>query len=336
MALVTAGVVTWHQAEEYLRDVPVLGEIIARTTPPSPPAWPLTGVPVDAVADRPALAVKIENSAAARPQTGLNAADVVWEQVVEGGITRFVAVYHSTLPPEIGPVRSIRPMDPAIAAPLGGLLAFSGGVPPYVAAAEAAGLQVIRQDSGAAGFSRTATRAAPHNVHAAPQTLVDQADAAHRTPPGAQFDHPAAGEQPTAVAAGQPATTLELTLSGVSSPGWAWSDAEGRWLRSEGSAPALEADGRRIGATNVVVLRVDVVATDARDPAGNPVPETILTGTGEALVASGGHTVEATWSKRGIGDRVTLTGADGAPVTLAPGTTWVELVPTGTGSVASA
>src|SRR3954447_25443220 len=100
-----------------------------------PHAWPLTGVPVDAVPSRPALAVKIENSIDARPQTGLNAADIVWEEVVEGGITRFVAVYHSTLPEEIGPVRSVRPMDPAVAAPLHGLLAFSGGVQAYVDAA---------------------------------------------------------------------------------------------------------------------------------------------------------------------------------------------------------
>ncbi len=208
--------------------------------------------------------MKIENSVDARPQTGLDAADMVWEQVVEGGITRFVAVYHSDLPPEIGPVRSVRPMDPAIAAPLGGLLAFSGGVQAYVTAAQDAELQALSQDSWADGFHRTATRAAPHNVYAVPQTLVDQADAAHRAAPSAQFDHSPAGEQPTAVAAGQPATTLELALSGVSHLRWTWSAADGRWLRSEGSTPAVESDGRRIGATNVVVLRVDVVATESR------------------------------------------------------------------------
>jgi DUF3048 family protein len=130
------------------------------------PAWPLTGVPADPIADRPALAVKIENSVDARPQTGLTAADMVREQVVEGGITRFVAVYHSDLPPEIGPVRSIRPMDTAIAAPLGGLLTFSGGVQTYVTVVQDAGLQVLSQDSRADGFHRMTTRAAPHNVYA--------------------------------------------------------------------------------------------------------------------------------------------------------------------------
>jgi Protein of unknown function (DUF3048) N-terminal domain/Protein of unknown function (DUF3048) C-terminal domain len=331
VVLVTAGAVAWQVAQPRLSALMALGP----TTPPSPPAWPLTGVPVDAVADRPALAVKIENSVDTRPQTGLGAADLVWEQVVEGGITRFVAVYHSNLPPEIGPVRSIRPMDPAIAAPLHGLLAFSGGVPTYVTAARSAGLQVLSQDSGAEGFRRTTTRRAPHNVYAVPQTLVAQADAAHGAPPAAPFDHPAAGRQPTAVAVGKPASTLALTLSGVAHPRWTWNAAEGRWLRAEGSTPAVEAGGRRIGVTNVVVLRVDVVTTNARDPAGNPVPETILTGRGQALVASGGHTVAASWSKPGTGDRVTLTGADGAPVTLAPGTTWVELVPNRTGAVAT-
>src|SRR3712207_2219090 len=107
-------------------------------------------------------------------------------------------------------------MDPAIAAPLGGLLAFSGGVPTYVTAAQDAGLQALSQDYGADGFHRTTTRTAPHNVYAVPQTLVDQADAAHRASPGAQFDHPAAGEEPTAVAGGQPTTTLDLTMSRVS------------------------------------------------------------------------------------------------------------------------
>ena len=102
--------------------------------PPPPPTfpWPLTGVETTDIVQRPALAVKIENSSESRPQSGLNSADLVWEEVVEGGITRFVAVYHSTLPPEIGPIRSVRPMDAGIAAPLGGLFAFAGGQPDFV------------------------------------------------------------------------------------------------------------------------------------------------------------------------------------------------------------
>ena len=98
--------------------------------------------------------------------------------------------------------------------------------------------------------------------------------------------------------------------------------------------PARAASGARLSAVNVVVLRVDLVDSGARDVGGNPVPETRLVGTGEALVATGGRTVAATWRKSDVGTPVELTTADGQPVLVAPGTTWVELVPNGTGSVA--
>lgn len=296
-------------------------------------AWPLTGLPSTTSVDRPALAVKIENSAEARPQTGLNAADLVWEEVVEGGITRYVAVYQSRLPTAVGPVRSIRPMDASIAGPLRGLFAFAGGLQPYLDAASAAGLQLLSPFAGTPGFYRVADRPAPHNLYANAQTLEAQADAAHRAAPPTPFSFSGPGQQPTAVAAGSPAAVLRLTLSAVSHPQWRWNGSV--WLRSEGTTPAVTADAGQIAATNVVVLRVDVVNTAARDAAGNPVPDTILTGSGQALVATGGHAVTATWSKHGVTDPVALTGADGSPVTLAPGTTWIELVPNGTGAVAA-
>ena len=303
--------------------------------PPPPAVWPLTGVESGAVPAHPALAVKIENSIDARPQTGLGSADLVWEEVVEGGITRFVAVYHSTLPPEIGPVRSIRPMDPAIAAPLHGLIAFSGGAQGYIQALGDAGLQLVSNDAGAAGFRRITTRSAPHNVYADPQALLGQADPAHQAAPAGQFEFAAAGGQPTAVTTGTPAAAVQLTLSGVSHPRWTWNATDGRWLRAEGSTPAVGADGAPVGAANVVALRVDVVQTARKDAAGNSVPETVLVGKGDALVASGGRTVPATWSKSAVGERLTLTGADGKPVQLAPGNTWIELVPNGTGAVSA-
>jgi hypothetical protein len=301
--------------------------------PPPPVLWPLTGLESGTVAPRPALAVKIENSVDARPQTGLNDADMVWEEVVEGGITRYVAVYHSTLPAEIGPVRSVRPMDPAIAAPLRGLFAFSGGQGPFVAAVADAGMQVVSQGAGAAGYYRIDSREAPHNVYADPTALLAQADANHSAAPPAQFDMAATADQATALAAGTPTASLALTLSGLSHPTWTWNGGDGSWVRAEGTTPAVGADGAPLHATNVVVLRVDVVATSAVDPAGNPVPETMLVGSGEALVATGGKTLPVTWAKNSVTDRMVLLGPDGNPVRLAPGTTWVELVPNKGGAV---
>jgi hypothetical protein len=301
--------------------------------PPPPVLWPLTGLESGAVPAHPALAVKIENSVDARPQSGLNAADIVWEEVVEGGITRFVAVYHSSLPAEIGPVRSVRPMDPAIAAPLHGLLAFSGGQAGYVAAVADSGLQVLSFDAGNDGFYRIGSRKAPHNVYAAPLTLVGQADAEHQAAPAPQFEFVTAGSQPTALTGGTPATSLSLTLSGAGHPAWTWSAPDGKWLRAEGGTPSVDSDGTPLRAANVVVLRVDVVATGGVDPAGNPVPETLLEGTGEALVATGGATMPVTWVKNGVADPLVLRDPAGNPVRLAPGNTWVELVPNGGGAV---
>jgi hypothetical protein len=304
--------------------------------PPAPLPWPLTGVPSEDATDveRPALAVKIENSVAARPQAGLDAADLVWEEVVEGGIARYLAVYHSQLPEEVGPVRSVRPMDAAIAAPLRGLFAFSGGQPDFVDAVDAAGLQVLSNDAGADGFYRIDSRSAPHNVYADPRVLAGLADAEHRAAPPEQFDVASGGEQPTAVATGTPASVVGVTLSDESSPRWTWSDPAGAWLRSEGTIPAVQADGTRLQAVNVVVLRVDVVDTDYVDPAGNPVPETVMVDEGDALVATGGHTLEVRWSKASEDAPVILSSPSGGPVRLAPGNTWIELAPQGTGSVA--
>jgi hypothetical protein len=313
---------------------PAAGTSAAPPPPPPPVFWPLTGLESGPVADHPALAVKIENSVDARPQTGLNAADMVWEEVVEGGITRFVAVYHSTLPPQIGPIRSVRPMDPPIAAPLRGLFAFSGGQRPFVDAVAAAGLQVISQDAGGDGFYRLNTRYAPHNVYADPAAFLAQADPAHQAAPAAQFGVARPEQQPTAAVAGAPTAAVTLKLSGLSHPRWTWSAPDARWLRAEGTTPATEADGTPLRAANVVVLRVAVANTRFSDPAGNPVPETQMVGTGEALVATGGRTVAATWTKNSTSEPVALTGLDGVPILLATGNTWVELVPTRTGSVA--
>ncbi|WP_448624629.1 DUF3048 domain-containing protein [Geodermatophilus sp. URMC 64] len=327
-------------AAEEPRSAPATTTTAAPTTPPPPPPpppvlWPLTGVQTDALVERPALAVKIENSVDARPQTGLGAADLVWEEVVEGGITRFVAVYQSALPPEIGPVRSVRPMDAAIVAPMHGLLAFSGGQRPFVDAVAQAGTQVISQDAGAGGFHRTSSRRAPHNIYANPQQLLDQADDAHRAPPAPQFTAAAPGTPSTPLAVGVPTGSVRLTLSPSSHPAWTWSPADGAWLRTEGAAPAVEADGRQLRATNLVVLRVDVVNTPFVDAIGTPVPETLLVGGGDALVAADGRTLAVRWSKASVTDPVVLTGPDGGPVALAPGSTWVELVPNRGGAVAT-
>lgn len=304
-------------------------------TPPEPDVplvWPLTGVAAEEVADRPALAVKIENAPQARPQTGLEQADVVWEEVVEGGITRFVAVYHSQVPERVGPVRSVRPMDPAIVGPLHGILAYTGGQQPFIDAVGAAGTQSVVMDEGDDGFTTTRARRAPHNVYGSPEEFWAQADGDRTSPPPAQLVFAREPGSGTATAAGASAARLDVRLTHASRAVWEWSADEGRYVRSEGDTPAVSSDEVRLAATNVVLLAAPMENTSFKDPAGVPVPETKLVGTGEGVVASGGKQVAVSWSKEAVDAPLVLTGADGAPVELEPGASWIELVPVGSGS----
>src|SRR5580693_9015689 len=101
------------------------------TTAPTYPTAPLTGLP-DATGvslTRPALTVKIENTPEALPQWGISEADVVYEEIVNGGITRLAAIFNSHAPTKIGPVRSVRPTDTQVVWPIGGIFAYSGGAP---------------------------------------------------------------------------------------------------------------------------------------------------------------------------------------------------------------
>ncbi|WP_273653843.1 DUF3048 domain-containing protein [Cellulomonas fimi] len=304
----------------------------AAPAPVVPPTWPLTGVPGEP-AQRPALGVKIENTAVARPQTGLEQADVVWETIVEFDVSRLIAVYHSQVPAEVGPIRSVRPMDPVILAPTHGLLVFSGGQPGILALVKDSGLQMISHDAGADGLYRTRDRAAPHNVYGTPEVFWAQADAAHQAPPGEQFTFARSADRAAAVAGGTPATVLDFRLSAASNPRWSWDAGSGTWLRSEGQTPATARTGARLSAVNVVSITAAHPNTQFGAQGGAPVPTYELVGSGDGVVATGGKTVAVRWQKDAQDAPMRLFLPDGRPADLAPGNTWVELVPAGSGSL---
>ncbi|MBD8079491.1 DUF3048 domain-containing protein [Cellulosimicrobium arenosum] len=304
----------------------------AAPDPDLPLVWPLTGVRADEVAQRPALAVKIENAPQARPQTGLEQADVVWEEVVEGGITRFLAVYHSQEPALVGPVRSVRPTDPQLVAPLHGVLAYTGGQAPFITEVGAAGVQSVIMDAGDGGFEKTPRRRAPHNVYGRLADFWAQADDDRTSPPPAPLVFAREPGRGTATTTGADAPALVAALTFASTARWDWSGEEGAYLRSEGDTPAVSADGVRLGAENVVLVRVPMVNTSFKDPAGVPVPETRVVGSGDGVLASGGKQVAVTWAKDDVDAPLVLTGPDDEPVALEPGRTWIELVPEDSGS----
>lgn len=304
----------------------------AAPAPVVPPTWPLTGVEGEPV-ERAALGVKVENTAVARPQTGLEQADVVWETIVEFDVSRLIAVFHSQVPAEVGPIRSVRPMDPVVLAPTHGLIVFSGGQPGILALVPASGLQAISHDAGADGLYRTRDRAAPHNVYGTPEVFWAQADSSHQASPGEQFTFARTAERSAAVRAGSPAALLDFRLSAASNPRWSWDAGTGTWLRSEGQSPATARSGERLSAVNVVSVTAPHPNTQFGAQGGAPVPTYELVGSGEGVVATGGKTVAVRWQKDAQDAPLRLFLPDGSPADLAPGNTWVELVPQGSGSL---
>lgn len=331
LALAACGSSTGEAAPAVTERADVAADKQAVPVPEVPATWPLTGV--EGTPDpRPALAVKIENTTAARPQTGLEQADVVWETIVEFEVSRFIAVYHSQVPAEVGPIRSVRPMDPLVVAPTNGMLVFSGGQPGILQLVDQSGLQVVSHDAGAPGMYRSKARKAPHNVYGNPSEWWATAEAG-RGAPGQQFAFARSGDAASAVTGGTPAGTLDFRLSGQSHPVWSWDGASGTWLRSEGSTPATSASGARLSAVNVVSITAPHPATGFGAQGGAAVPTYELVGSGDGVLATGGKTVPVRWQKDAQDQPLRLFLADGSEATLAPGNTWVELVPAGSGSL---
>jgi hypothetical protein len=300
---------------------------------PKPVVWPLNGKPTGTkkVPARPAVAVKIENSVEARPQSGLQQADIVWEQVVEGGISRYVAVYHSTLPGTVGPVRSVRPMDPAIVAPMRGILAYSGGQPPFIRAVGRAKVQSVTMDSGDPGFRRSGDRAAPHNVYGSVKTFAKQASKSRATPPPAQFSYAAKAGQGSAAKNDRRGHVADVRLSPAQRTVWRWKNKTKTYARYDGSTPSVSS-GSQLRARNVLILSVAMKNTKYKDPSGAPVPETQMVGSGKGVLLTRGRALNVDWSKKKTGKKIALTTRSGDPVSLDPGNLWVELVPRGSGS----
>jgi hypothetical protein len=291
-------------------------------TPTPDPVFlaPLTGVKIaEGSAANPSIAAKIDNHPAARPQVSLETADIVFEELVEGGLTRYLAVWQSAIPADLGPVRSVRPMDPDIVSPFGGIMAYSGGQPRYVALMQAAPVYnaIHGQADTASTFYRSSAKSAPHNVLVKAQEVVAQHT--DLPAPAQQFGY-ATDAIPASSAAGTATSVINLTFSEASTRSWTWDAARGTFARSQDGKTDVDAAGTPFGATNVIALRVPV-SFDA------DVAKTELVGTGEAWVSSNGLTVHATWTKTAAAEKISLVDDAGGQILLTPGNSWIELVP---------
>lgn len=283
------------------------------TTTVAPPVAPLTGLPDPSGVSigRAALSVKIENTPEARPQSGLAQADVVYEEVVEGGITRFWAVFSSAAPDTVGPIRSVRLMDPDIITPIGGVAAFSGGTPDNVALVKACPVVAVDENNAGDAFYRDSQRFAPHNLYGRTDQLW--ARGGEPVPPRPLFTY-----LPTGTAfGGEPVASFRVGLSPGYDPTYTYDAATRSWKRSYGAVAFTDVSGTQVAPTTVVVQFVNY-------PAGS---EGQLIGSGDAWIFSDGQLLKGFWGKPDAATPTRFTNAFGVQQSIVPGRTWVELVP---------
>jgi hypothetical protein len=299
------------------------------------PTWPLTGLSSADAASKgahPAVVVKMDNSPDARPQTGIERADVVYELLVEG-ITRFALVFHSELPEPVGPVRSARSSDIDLVSNLSKpLFAWSGGNPGVereVAAADRKGLLIDASYSAAFdAYFRASDRVAPHNLYLNLPKLLELKAPAGQGAPKPLFSYRMEVSAVPGVAA--LGLSVDFGLGTVIDYLWDVERAGWRRFQVDGShgrpnSATMDRAGGQVTPANVVIMFTEY----GQSPSDSRSPMALTVGSGRAIVYTAGHAIEGTWSRPDVLAPAVLRDATGAVVELAPGRTWVELPRTG-------
>ena len=265
--------------------------------------------------ERPALAVKIDNVTRAHPQSGVNVADVVYEEIVEGGVTRLVAVFQSTSADMVGPVRSARTSDPPLLAAFDHpLFAYSGANRGTRTVLAESTITDVGYDALTDEYWRDRSRRPPHNLYTSTDALWAHHSGRTAVPP-APFIH-RYPEQPLHPSA-ESATGVSIDF-GLTEVDYDWNGTG--WARTHGGNPHVDDEGVRVAPANVVVQFVAYgwSKADSRSP------EARTTGTGMAWVFTDGHVVVGEWNRPDESLPATFS-ADGETIRLSPGNTWVAL-----------
>ncbi len=309
---------------------------------------PLTGIPYvkgspeSAGLNSPSVSCKIDNAPAGRPQYNLNKTDMVFVEMVEGGLTRLVATWHSQPVDKVGPVRSIRPMDADIVAPYGGVFCFSGGLPQFQAMMRETSLymadETSERDAAEDSFSRTTEKSAPHNLVVNMALL--QSQHIDKGGPGAMFTYseyvsdseknlpdPKSVKEIEELKAYRAShnsgiPTADVTIKYPLATSYWAGDGTGYLLRTQDKAPHLDAvSNEQVRAKNVVVIEVEI------DNTYGLIPKTVMVASGRAWVFQDGKRFEGTWSKPTQASPIELLDSNGSVIKLLPGNTWIELKP---------
>lgn len=284
---------------------------------------PLTGLAGPAL-DRPALIVKIDNVPAARPQIGINEADIVYEELVESGVTRLAAVFHSQAPATIGPVRSGRSTDIGIIDSFSRpIFAFSGANSIYDKLIDKQPIE-NRGAEVFTGYWRSGSRAAPHNLYTGADTMLGSVDDGKAPAPHFVYRAPGVDLAPEA----EPATSIRLNyMAGSGRPiEFQWNDTERGWQRWQAGSRHVDANGVQFAPENVIVQFVNYIDTGMTDKWGEVLYEGVSVGSGRALVFTEAHVIEATWTRPSLRSVATFTDETGNHIALTAGQTFVSLI----------
>jgi hypothetical protein len=302
------------------------------TTAAPVPVAPLTGLPGNYGdrLDNPALVVKIDNGEPkARPQVGINEADLVYEERVEGSVTRLLAVFHSTDSVPVGPVRSARTSDIAIFTPLRHpYFAWSGANATFARRIRDAAALDVGYDALSSHYFREPSRSAPSNLMLRSTADITALPNEGASPPPPLFPYRTSGQH---VAHLEPVNGAAVSFgaAGGSAPTeWRW-NGKG-WARFQKGTPHVDAAGVQVAPANVIIQFVNYRPTDVGDQFGVPIPEAQLVGEGEVWVLTGGGLephglVQGRWRKPSLEANTVYTDMDGNPILLTPGRTWVVL-----------
>lgn len=309
-------------------------EIPKETTPPKEvkvaKTFPLTGAEVPTNVEgtelRPVVIAKIDNSPDARPQEGLNSSDIVFEELVEGGITRFAGIWHSSFPSRVGPIRSVRPMDPDIASPFGGMIAYSGGQLKFVLKMRATELYNASETSEQSKKTmiRTPERFAPHNLFLLPEKIQSQhLDLAE---PGTWQNFTT---EATKVSTNRGKTVLQATARfPETTVVWVYDSSMEKFVRYQDGKMAVDGtNSRRVVTENLIMINVDIDRSEVDKRYGH-IPRTVVNGEGTGFYLNDGKQIPITWHKKDRKAKYVFKTLTGKTITMAAGNTWVELVPT--------
>jgi hypothetical protein len=290
-----------------------------RRIPPGGVIAPLTGQRdvTGASTTRPALTIKVENTHFAYPQIGVAQADVVYEEVVEGQITRLLAIYNSQVPPVVGPIRSVRRTDQSVVTPIGGIFVYSGGAAYAIQSIETAPVTLVDETRAGSAMYRDHSRSAPHNLFGYAPKLF--AFGGKPLPPPPLFAYRKANQAPGGVAV----THFHVGFGGGFGVSYTYNATTSTWARTVDD-PSVEAQTPE-NPRNVIVMDVDyaggvgVIGSEAQ-----------IVGSGNAIVFTGGHRIDGRWIRPDRAKPARFVDSTGKTIGLTPGQTWVELAPIGT------